>query len=376
MSDTSSIFDQLPRDCWVNIDTGQLSENMRLLIRAAGVPALAVVKANGYGHGYENAAKAFIEGGASYLGVANLAEGLLLRRAGIDAPLLIMCAMLPPEMKLAAEAGFEFFAWRQDHIAALREFANKAAPARVHLKINTGMGRLGCWPKEAVEIAQALTQIPGVELKGLATHFASAYNPTIPDTDKQIALFDEAISALAAAGIKPKIIHAANSSGALYYPKGRYDMVRFGISMYGVPGEMIKLPEGVKTALSWHARITSTNVLPQGHGVSYAGEYVMPEEARVGVLPVGYVDGFQRVPKNVNSVLVNGQERKTLGRICMDQCMIDLSGFGDITGKEVALLGKQGDKEISGRDIAKRWGTNAYQVYCGISVRVRRRVVR
>jgi len=371
----TSIFDQLPRDCWVNIDTGQLTENMRLLIRAAGVPALAVVKANGYGHGYENTARAFIAGGASYLGVANLAEGLLLRRAGFNAPILIMCAMLAPEMKQAAEADFEFFVWRQDHIDALREFANKASPARVHLKINTGMGRIGCWPYEAVELARTLSQIPGVELKGLATHFASAYNPTIPDTDKQIALFDETIVALAAAGIRPKIIHAANSSGAFYYPKGRYDMVRFGISMYGVPGEMINLPEGVKTALSWHALITSTSILPKGHGVSYASEYVMPEEGRVGVLPVGYVDGFQRVPKNVNSVLVEGQERKTLGRICMDQCMIDLSGFVDITGKEVVLLGKQGDHEISVKDIAKRWGTNAYQVYCGISVRVPRRAI-
>ena len=280
--------------------------------------------------------------------------------------------MLPGEMKLAAEAGFEFLVWRQDHVKALAEFG---LPARVHLKVDTGMGRNGCKPEEAVGIAKALQAIKGVELVGLATHFASAYNPTIPDTDKQIVLFDQAIASLSAAGIRPKIIHAANSSGALYYQKGRYDMVRFGISMYGVPGEKIALPEGVKTALTWHAKITSTTVLPKGAGVSYASEYVMPEEGRIGVLPVGYADGFQRVPKNMNEVLVEGRPRKTLGRICMDQTMVDLSGAGDITGGEVVLIGKQGNAEISVRDVAKRWGTNAYDVYCGIAARVPRRVM-
>jgi alanine racemase len=372
---SSSIFDQLPRDCWVNIDSTQLTENMRLLARAAGVPALAVVKANGYGHGYAHAARAFLKGGAKYLGVANPAEGMVLRQAGIEAPVLILCGMLPEQMKFAAANGFEFLVWRQDHIKALRQFADTSKPARVNLKINTGMGRLGCWPKEAPELARALQGIPGVELAGLMTHFASAYNPTVPDTDKQIALFDQTIAALADIGIRPKIIHAANSSGALCHPKGRYDMVRFGISMYGVPGDRVPLPEGVKPALSWHARIVSTSVLPKDHGVSYAGEYKMPEEGRVGVLPVGYADGFRRVPKNANAVLVEGRERKTLGRICMDQTMIDLQGAGDIIGAEVVLLGQQGDKEITARDLAKRWGTNAYDVFCGIAARVPRRVV-
>jgi len=371
---SSNPFDQLPRDCWADIDTAQLAENMRLLIRATGVPALAVVKANGYGHGYENVARAFVKGGATYLGVANLAEGTVLRQAGIAAPILIICGMLPPEMKLATAAGLEFLVWRPDHVKALREFVSPAKPARVHLKINTGMGRLGCWPQEAPELAKELQAIKGVELIGLMTHFASAYNPSIPDTDKQIALFDQAIAALADAGIRPKIIHAANSSGALYHPKGRYDMVRFGISMYGVKGDKTDLPAGVKPALSWRTRIVSTNILPKGHGVSYASEYVMPEEGRIGVLPVGYADGFRRVPKEVNTVLVNGEERKTLGRICMDQCVVDLRGVGDITGAEVVLLGKQGERELSARDLAKRWGTNAYDVFCGIAARVPRRM--
>ncbi len=368
-------FDTLPRDCWVEIDAAQLTQNLRLLQKHTGTPVLAVVKANGYGHGLVHAARAFLKGGAVYLGVATLSEAMQLRGAGIDAPILIICGMLPQDMIEAAKCDFEFFVWRKDHIDALRQYASKHSHVRVHLKINTGMGRLGSWPHEAVEMAKALQAIDGLEITGLATHFASAYNPTLPDTNKQIELFDQTINALAAVSVYPRIKHAANSSGAICYPNGRYDMVRIGISLYGVPGDMIPLPEGVQTALTWKARLTSTNILPKGHGVSYSSEYVMTEEARVGVLPVGYADGFQRVPKNINSVLVNGEERAVLGRVCMDQCLIDLKGFNDITGAEVVLIGKQASHELYIKTIAKRWGSNAHDVYCGISSRVPRRVV-
>ena len=367
-------FDSLPRDCWVDINTAQLTQNLRALQKIANTPVLAVVKSNGYGHGLMHAAKAFLAGGAQYLGVATLSEALILRDEGITAPILIICGLLPHDMIRAAQQSIEFFVWRKDHLEALRAAANPANPIRVHLKINTGMGRLGCWPHEAADMARELQAIKGVTIQGLATHFASAYNPTLPDTNKQIALFNECIASLKAINIRPAIIHAANSSGALCYPDGRYDMVRIGISLYGVPGDMIPLPDNVKTTLEWKARIISTNILPKGHGVSYSSEYIMPHEGRVGVLPVGYADGFQRVPKNVNTVLVEGQERPILGRMCMDQCLVDLTGFDDITGSEVVLIGKQGDKELYVKDIAKRWGTNAHDVYCGISPRVPRHV--
>jgi alanine racemase len=213
-----------------------------------------------------------------------------------------------------------------------------------------------------------------VELTGLCTHLASADVLDRDDTAKQIAKFEQVISAVKTAGIHPRFIHAANSPGSLYFPQARYDMVRFGITAYGIPpDEGMNLPEGIRPALTWHARLTSTRILPAGHGVGYGSEYVMPVAARIGVIPVGYGDGFQRVPKNVNSVLVNGQERKTLGRICMDQCMVDLDGFDDITGAEVVLIGKQGSQEISVEDVARRWDTNPYDVYCGIAARVPRR---
>ncbi len=153
-------------------------------------------------------------------------------------------------------------------------------------------------------------------------------------------------------------------------------MVRFGITAYGIPpDEGLKIPAGIKAALTWRAHITSTKILPKGHGVGYGSEYKMLTEARIGVVPVGYADGFRRSPKNVNSVIVNGQERKTLGRICMDQCMIDLSGFDDITGAEVVIIGSQGNAQLTAETWAKRWNTNPYDVFTGIAARVPRKIV-
>lgn len=273
-----NIFDTLPRDCWVKINTEQLTNNLRILNKFVQTPVLAVVKANAYGHGYVYAAHAFLNGGASYLGVASLAEAMLLRQTGINAPILIISGILPSEMIKAAQNGFEFFVWNKHHLDVLRETASKSSPVRVHIKVNTGMGRLGCWPHEAVSISTELDRIHGVEITGLATHFGSAYDLTLPDTSRQIEQFNQIIHSLAIIGIRPRIIHAANSFGALCYPNMRFDMVRMGISLYGVPpSDILALPDGVKTALTWHTRITSTNVLPKGHAVGYFREYIMPE---------------------------------------------------------------------------------------------------
>lgn len=379
MSIPYNFFDVTPRDCWVDIDATQLSENVRRLSISTERPVLVAVKANAYGHGYEIAARAFVKGGARYLGVANYAEGLLLQKMGIDVPILVLGALLPEEMKLTAAAGLEFFVFRPDHIETLRQIPKTSKPVRVHIKVDTGMGRLGCFPEEVEGIGAEIKKIPGVVLAGMGTHFATASKPGNDHTNSQIDKFDQAIASLAAIGLRPEIMHAANSSGALYHPRARYDMVRVGIVAYGVPPSSVVgpvIPEGVKTALTWRARVTSSKILPAKATVGYGCEYVMPRDARVGVLPVGYADGFNRVPKNVNSVLIDGQERKTLGRISMDQCAFDMDGLPDLTGAEVVLLGKQGDKEITVQQLAKRWGdTNTYGVYVGISPRVPRRIV-
>jgi alanine racemase len=373
-----NFFDQTPRDCWVDINAAQLAENVRHLQAFIGKPVLVAVKANGYGHGYEIAARAFLKGGAKYLGVANYGEGKLLRELGVTAPILALSALNISEMKLCADADIDFFVWRPDHIDALRQMPKSSKPIRAHIKVDTGMGRVGCHAEEVGALGAALKTIPDVAIAGLATHFAIASIPNNDHTNGQIDQFNHAIDALEEQGIRPEIIHAANSSAALYHPRARFDMVRIGVVAYGVPPSAVVgpvLPPGVKTALEWRARITSSKIMPQGSTISYGCEYVMPKEARVGIIPVGYADGFHRIPKNVNAVLVEGQERAVLGRINNDQCMIDLDGFPDLTGAEVVLLGKQGDKEISVQELARRWETNTYSVYAGIMPRVPRHVV-
>lgn len=379
MSVALDIFDHLPRDCWLNIDSAQLANNVRILEKYVQRPVLVAVKGNGYGHGYAHAAKAFVEGGARYLAVANYAEAHIIREVVPSVPLLVLGAMLTTDMAMSAAAGFEFFVFRSDHVALLRDIPKTSSPIRVHIKVDTGMGRLGCFPEEVVGIASALRDIPGVEIAGLATHFAVASRPGNEHTNVQIERFDQAISSLHSIGVRPEIIHASNSSGALYHPRARYDMVRFGISAYGIRSSSVEgcgLPDGVKTAMTWYARITASKIIPAGSAISYGCEYVMPRDSRVGILPVGYVDGFRRTPANVNTALVNGQQRKILGRVNMDQCMIDLEGLPDITGAEVVLLGKQGHEEISVYDLSRRWNTNTYSVCSNIALRVPRRVAK
>lgn len=379
MTHPISPFDNLPRDSWLTIDVEQLAENIRRIEKVAQRPALVAVKANGYGHGYEIASRAFLKGGAKYLGVANLAEGLLLRSAGISAPILILGGMLPHDMAPAAAAGLEFVVFLPEHVAALREIPKTSQPVRVHIKVDTGMGRIGCFPEEVAGLARAIQSIDGVKIAGLSTHFAMAATIGNEHTLGQIKKFDEAIASLAAINVRPEIIHAANSSGSLYYAHARYDMVRLGIVAYGVRSSMqdgAELPEGVASAMSWHARLTSTRVFPKGAKISYGCEYEMPKNGRIGVLPVGYVDGFRRLPTNVNSVLIGGQERPTRGRINMDQCMIDLGDMPDMTGEEVVILGKQGNKEITIYDLVNRWQDNDRNIYGALSWRLPRRVLK
>ena len=371
----TSILSDIICNVHVDINAAQLSENMRLIQKLAGCDVLASVKANGYGHDYEIASRAFLKGGATYLGIARLEEGLLLRQRGFTTPILVIGGLLAEEMPHAAQAGLDFFVWRPEHIAALRNMGKQAQPVRVHIKVDTGMGRLGCLPSEALNVARALQSISGVEITGLATHLASADVMGVPDTAKQIAAFNGVIAALADIAVRPRLIHAANSAGTLFHPEAHFNMVRVGISAYGEPPDAgLSVPTGVKPALTWRARLVETKILPAGHGVGYGSQYKTTSPQRIGVVPVGYGDGYRRLLP-VNTVLIDGQERKVLGRVCMDHCMVDLDGFGDITGAEVVLLGAQGDKTISATEIAQRWGTISYDVFTGIAARVARKEV-
>lgn len=336
---------------------------------------MAVVKANAYGHGAVAVARAAEAAGAAWLGVARPGEALELRAAGLRAPIIVL-GYTPAD--LAAEA------IRQDLTLAVFDHATAAAyavaacavgrPARVHVKLDTGMGRLGLAAEDGLAFVRDLRGLAGLEVDGLFTHFSASDVAGPAPTLAQLARFDAALQALSAAGLRPRWVHAANSAAVLLYPAARYDLVRSGIMLYGLsPSDDAPCPPGFTPALAWKASVIQVKTLPPGHGVSYGAEYVTTTDETVAVVPAGYADGYRRVPKNVNEVLVGGQRAPVRGRVCMDQIIVGVSHVPGVrVGDEVVLLGQQGAERLSADDLARRWGTINYDVTSGIMARVER----
>ncbi len=297
-------------------------------------------------------------------------EALELRAAAIQAPVLLLGHAPPEAVAALVEAGVALTVWSPEHLAAL------PAGARVHLKVDTGMCRLGVAPQGALELARAVRGLGrGIELEGVFTHFACADDLGSAVTAGQQEAFSAVVAELEAAGLRPPWVHAANSAATLAVPGAAWDMVRFGIAMYGLsPGEQVVLPEGIRPALSWKTVIVQVKDLPPGRGVSYGHTYTTGGRGgseRIGTLPVGYADGLRRGAPN--EVLVRGVRVPVVGRVCMDQCMVCLDDVPDAAvGDEVVLIGAQGEQRISADDVAARWGTIGYEVVCGIGHRVPR----
>lgn len=356
---------------WVEVDLDAITGNVEVARRVSGVAVMAVVKADGYGHGAAPVARAALRGGASRLGVARASEALELRAAAIQAPVLLFGHAPPETVPGLVEAGVSLTVWSPEQVAAL------PAGARVHLKVDTGMSRLGVAPEGALALARAIAALGGrgVELEGVFTHFACADDLGSPVTAGQQEVFSGVVAQLEAAGLRPPVVHAANSAATLAVPGAVWDLVRFGIAMYGLsPGEQVVLPEGIRPALAWKTVIAQIRDLPPGRGVSYGHTYSTGGSGgseRIGTLPVGYADGLRRgVP---NEVLVREVRVPVVGRVCMDQCMVRLDDVPHAAvGDEVVLIGAQGEQRISADDVAARWGTIGYEVVCGIGHRVPR----
>lgn len=358
---------------WLEIDRTAIAGNVRRMAEVTGVAVMAVIKANGYGHGLVEVARTAVAAGAAYCGVARLDEALELRQAGVHAPVLVLGHTPEERLGEAVANDVSLTVYHASHVRALREALRWAdRPARVHLKVDTGMSRLGAPPEEAVALLQELAATPGVTLEGLFTHFARADEPEDPTTAEQERLFREVLAEAQAAGLRPPLVHAANSAAALTRPSARFDMVRAGIALYGLaPSEQVPLPDGFRPALTWKARLTSVRTLPPGTGVSYGHVYRTQGWERIGVVPVGYGDGFRRVEGNV--VLVRGRRVPVVGRVCMDQVMVRLDDVPEAqVGDEVVLIGAQGEAAIPVEEVARAWGTVHYEVTCGLSARVPR----
>jgi alanine racemase len=358
---------------WVEIDLKAFKNNLKIIQKESGVPLMAVVKANGYGHGYMPITRTAEEAGVEWFGVARPRMALKMREEGITSNILVLGYIAPERIEQMICQDVSLTIWTKEHISQVEKAAATChRPARIHLLVDSGMGRLGCHPENALELARLAVSTEGVNLEGLFSHLATADEADPQPTRLQKQIFQNVINTLAEQKLLPGIIHMANSAGTLAHPDTRYQLVRPGIIMYGLsPSPEVKLPTGVKPILSWKSVLASMKVLPPGHGVSYGQTYVTTQHELIGVIPVGYADGYRRVPGN--SVLINGVKAPIVGRVCMDQFMVQLDHVPNPQiGDEVVLIGKQGDLEISADDLARVWQTINYEVTCSIGARVPR----
>lgn len=361
---------------WIEVNLSAVEGNVRAIRSIAGVPLMAVVKANGYGHGAVEISRSALTAGASWLAVSCAEEGLALREAGISAPILVLGLVTAQEADEAIAAGLSLtvYCLESAQLYSLRSAALGRSVC-IHLKVDTGMGRLGTLPgPDTLSLARSIVSMPSILLEGIFTHLACADEADPSPTLEQLERFQATLQALAEEGIRPAWVHAANSAATLAFPQSRFNIVRAGVAIYGVhPSAQVTLSAAFRPALSWKARLVSCKVLPPGWGVSYGMEYRTKQEETVGVIPVGYADGWRRNRPNV--VLLHGKRTPVIGRICMDQCMVRLPE-GASLGTEVVLIGRQGEEEIRTEEVADRWGTINYEVITGISARMPRVFIR
>jgi alanine racemase len=358
---------------WVEVDTSVIEGNISSFVGLTRAQVMAVVKANGYGHGALPVAHAALRGGATWCAVARLSEALELRAGGLECPILLLGLTTPPEMEHAVRSRISMTVWSDAQIGQAAQAAKSlGATASLHLKVDTGMSRLGVQPEAALELAKRLSATDGVRFEGLYTHFARADESDPATTDWQAKSFHTVLQQMEKAGLEPALIHAANSAATLKRPDLHHDLVRVGIALYGLhPSSETRLPHHIRPALAWKTQLSHVKLLPAGRGISYGHVYTTTKDERIGTLPVGYADGFRRVPGN--EVLVRGVRAPVVGRVCMDQCLVQLDHVHEASvGDEVVLIGRQGDERISAEEVAARWGTINYEVVCGIGARVPR----
>lgn len=366
----------MARHAVAEIDAVAVERNVELLVRRAAPAAVcAVVKADGYGHGAVAVARAALAGGARWLAVALVEEGVALRDAGIDAPVLVLSEPPVDSFGEALAAGLTPTVYTEAGIDAAAAAARAAAAGwSVQLKVDTGMHRVGAAPEDAVDRARRILDA-GLRLGGTFTHLALADEPARPETDRQLDRYDEVLGSFAAAGIDPGVRHAANSAGLVAHPRARFDLVRPGIAVYGVaPAPGVGEDLGLTPALRVRAEVTLVKGVRAGEGVSYGWRHVFDRDAVVATVPLGYADGVPRaLGLRGGEVLIGGVRRPVRGVVTMDQLVVEVTDGPPVAaGDEVVLLGRQGDDEITAQEWADRLDTIAYEVLCGFGPRLPR----
>jgi alanine racemase len=365
------------RPTWLEVDLEAVAYNVQQIKQFVGpaVEVLAVLKADAYGHGALKVARTALNNGASFCGVASVNEAIRLREAGVDAPILVL-GYTPAW--LAKEAFLHDVTLTLYDADMARVYSRAATDlrrtARVHIKVDTGMGRLGLLPDEVVPFIEEIRELPALDAEGIFTHFSVADEKDLSYTRWQLNRFRDVLDRLRQNGVTFRRVHCANSAATLRLPESHFDMVRLGLAMYGLqPSAHVTLPAGSRPGLSWKTSVAQVKTLPPGSYVSYGNTYQTTRQETIAVIPVGYADGFRRAPTRWQSVLIRGQRAPIVGRVCMDQTMISVDHIPGVrVDDEVVLIGRQGEDEITAEQVADWLGTINYEVISEILARVPR----
>ena len=367
------------RPTYAEIDLAAVRTNVEALgaLIGADTQRLAVVKANAYGHGDVEVARACIDAGATWLGVALVEEGIKLRDAGLDVPILVLVEATPEAAKVIVDHDLRPSIFTFASAEALSEAATLASKTlKVHVCVDTGMHREGAPLEEGADLVERTAALPRIEVEGLWSHFAVADEERNPFTHTQIERFTDLCESVARRGIDVPVRHLANSAGLMAHADAHFDLVRMGIALYGLyPTELFRPICALRPAMKLASAVTSTRRVPAGDGISYGLTYAPARDVVIANIPIGYGDGFARLLSNNAHVLVGGARRPLAGRVTMDTIMVDCGSDEPSVGDEAVLIGPQGDDEITADEIAAKIGTINYEVVCSVSPRVPRTYV-
>lgn len=372
-------MDTFYRDAWAEIDLDAIGKNVQTFRRLLPVETkiMAIVKADGYGHGAYQVAMRALEEGVSYLGVAFLEEALELRQKGVTAPILILSGIPTQGLSLAVKNHITLTTYREDILEGIIQTAERLnEKAIIHIKLDTGMGRIGVQNVEELEriLVRALSH-PLIEVEGLFTHFSTVDEEQTDYFEYQQHKFQVFLEFIKSKDIHIPIIHSSNSAAAMFYPEKCWHMIRLGISLYGQYPSDYMQETGIKLfpAFQWKARLSHVKHVPAGTKISYGATFSTEKESIIGTVPIGYADGYNRLLSNKGYVLVKGKRIPIVGRVCMDQFMVDVTDLEGVQpGDEVVLIGKQGDSEITIDEMASWLNTINYEITCMVSKRITR----
>lgn len=362
------------RPTWAEINLNNIAYNIDSIRKVVSPCAdiLVTVKADAYGHGIVPVSKKLVSLGIKYLGLASIDEGIILRNSAINCNILILGGIFPKDAQAIIRYNLTQTVFTKELACALNKAAQKAGrKANIHIKVDTGMGRLGVWHQDALSFVRGIKQLKFVNIEGIFTHLSCADTDCV-FTNRQISAFADLVQKLDASSMHIPLRHAANSSGLLNFKHSYFNLVRPGIIVYGLyPSECLAIK--LRPALSLKTKIVYLKKVPKGRSISYGRTYITKEDTLIATLPIGYGDGYPRALSNKAEVLVKGKKAKVAGRVCMDQIMIDVGHINNVkTGDTVVLIGRSGKNIISAEDLAALSKTICYEITCGIGSRVPR----